>query len=300
MYKKLILALVCAIFLVVALPLLQSQPPGRGQSQPAAAVPANPAPGILPSAGPPPGAGRGPSSSPNVNAGLSVIPYPMYNELVYRQAYDVIFNRANLDGWHVSRNNFHGSTPNFFVTNMILIGGQNPYGLGGILMSDKKYKNFDLYLEVKPDWGCDGGVFVRSAEDGSTYQVTIDYLPGGSVGAVIAERIAPIGPPRPDPSKLSPEEREKQTAEMRQRNSAWQKVWKREDWNAMRIKVEGAIPHIQVWINDTLISDFQDTANHAKDGAESGNIGLQVHGHTDRWLAGGFHRWRVIAVKELP
>jgi hypothetical protein len=89
-------------------------------------------------------------------------------------------------------------------------------------------------------------------------------------------------------------------AAMRERNSGWTKVWKREDWNAIRVRMEGTAPHVQVWINGTQVTDFQDTANHAKGGIEAGSIGLQVHGHTDRWLAGGFHRWRVIAIKELP
>ena len=32
-------------------------------------------------------------------------------------------------------------------------------------------------MEVKPDWGCDSGLFLRSSESGEAYQVTLDYLP---------------------------------------------------------------------------------------------------------------------------
>ena len=299
MNKRLVLALCCVLLLAASTSLLQAQQPRGGQEQPAAAAQTTPPPGILPSGGAPRGSGAPRVSTVNLAAGLSFLPYPMYNQLVYREAYDVIFNRADLDGWHISRTSFHGSTPNFFVVNGIIIGAQNPVGGGGILLTDKKYKNFDLYMEVKPDWGCDGGIFVRSAEDGTTYQITMDYLPGGSIGSVIGERIS-IGPPRPDMSNMTPAERQKMMEARRQSGPSWQKVWKREDWNAIRIRVEGTAPHIQVWINDEQISDFQDVANNAKNGAEEGHIALQVHGHTDRWLPGGFHRYRVIAIKELP
>jgi hypothetical protein len=65
----------------------------------------------------------------------------------------------------------------------------------------------------------------------------------------------------------------------------------------------GDVPHIQVWLNDAQLVDFQDTANHAKDGATEGMIALQMHfsnATVPRWKEGGFHRYRVVAVKELP
>jgi hypothetical protein len=84
-----------------------------------------------------------------------------------------------------------------------------------------------------------------------------------------------------------------------QGDAAWMKVWKREDWNSVRARIEGDVPHIMVWINDTLITDFTDTANHAADGATEGHIAIQAHGG-NRWVPGGFWRWRTIAVRELP
>ncbi len=77
------------------------------------------------------------------------------------------------------------------------------------------------------------------------------------------------------------------------------KAWKREDWNKVRVRMVGEVPHITVWLNDQQITDFTDTANHAKDGITEGSIAIQVHGGT-RWVPGGFWRWRTIAVKELP
>ena len=90
---------------------------------------------------------------------------------------------------------------------------------------------------------------------------------------------------------------------MKKMNEGWQKVWKRESWNSVRARMVGEVPHIMVWINDELITDFKDTANHAVGGAVEGMIGLQMHytdEKTNRWVDGGFWRWRNIAIKELP
>ncbi|MDB5014444.1 MAG: hypothetical protein JWQ25_2646, partial [Daejeonella sp.] len=74
--------------------------------------------------------------------------------------YKRIFNGRNLKGWHISRTTHQGTTPNVSVQNGVLIIMQNPYGQGGVLLSDKKYKNFDLYLEAKIDSFTNGGIFI--------------------------------------------------------------------------------------------------------------------------------------------
>jgi hypothetical protein len=165
----------------------------------------------------------------------------------------------------------------------VIVGTQNPRGKGGILLTDKKYKNVDVYMEIKPDWGCDSGLFLRSSEAGEAYQVTLDYLEGGAMGGIYGERLTGV---KGAGKKL-----------------AWQDVWKREAWNSVRARIEGDVPHITVWINDRLVTDFTDTANHAAGGAADGMIAIQMHftdEKTPRWVDAGFWRWRVIAVKELP
>jgi hypothetical protein len=52
-------------------------------------------------------------------------------------------------------------------------------------------------------------------------------------------------------------------------------------------------------MNGTKLVDWTDTANHAVGGATEGMIAVQVHGGK-RWVAGGYHRFRNIAVRELP
>ena len=210
------------------------------------------------------------------------------------EGFTPIFNGKDLTGWHVSKTNHHGITPVYQVMHGLIVGTQQPLGSGGILLTDKKYKNVEVYLEVKPDWGCDSGLFFRSNEAGDAYQVTMDYLPGGSIGGIYGEGLQGVngrggnrearGTAAPAPASAP---------------APWTKAWKREDWNAVRVRFTGEIPHITVWLNDQQITDFTDTANHAAGGITEGPIAIQVHGST-RWVPGGWWRWRVIAVKELP
>ena len=77
------------------------------------------------------------------------------------------------------------------------------------------------------------------------------------------------------------------------------KVWKREAWNSVRIRFDGDIPHVQVWINDALITDVQETTNRAEGGITSAPIAIQMHGGS-RWVQAGMWRWRNLGIKELP
>src|SRR5262245_64520888 len=64
-----------------------------------------------------------------------------------------------------------------------------------MLVTDKKYKNFELTLEAKPDWGCDSGIFFRATESGAAYQITMDYLGtgNGNLGRMIGEGGIAVG-----------------------------------------------------------------------------------------------------------
>jgi hypothetical protein len=201
------------------------------------------------------------------------------------EGFTAIFNGRDLTGWHVSKTNHHGITPNYYVDHGMILGTQRPLGGGGIVLTDRSYKNVEVYLEVKPDWGCDSGLFLRSDEAGNAYQVTLDYLEGGTVGGMYGEGLSGVKdantPPRFDPGAL------------------WAKAWKREEWNRIRARIEGDVPRVQAWVNDQQVLDFTDTANHASGGITEGPIAIQIHGG-DRWVPGGFWRWRVIAVKALP
>lgn len=213
------------------------------------------------------------------------------------EGFTPIFNGRDLTGWHVSRTNHHGTTPDYRVVHGVIVGTQQPRGKGGILLTDRKYRNVEVYMEVKPDWGCDSGLFFRSSEAGEAYQVTLDYLPGGMMGGIYGERLKDVVW---NPVAVTLGEREALT---RTRMETWQRAWRREEWNAVRARIEGAAPRITVWINGQLVTDWTDTANHAAGGAEDGMLAIQMH-YTDektpRWVDAGFWRWRIIAARELP
>ena len=202
--------------------------------------------------------------------------------------YTPIFNGMNLDGWHISRSTHQGTTPDFHVENGAIVCKENPYGQGGLLMTDKNYRNFELYIEAKIDSFSNGGIFLRSNEGGAAYQVEM-VLPGNT-GDLLGERI-PV-------SKGG-------------RATGREKVWKANDWNAFRIRMVGDTPRITVWINGELMYDVQEPKNDFIAGATDGMIALQCH-----WTAlyspaagkgmplssripGAAHRYRNIGIRIL-
>jgi hypothetical protein len=211
-----------------------------------------------------------------------------------------IFNGRDLSGWHVSKTARHGVQPDFHVAHGMILGTQRPLGSGGLLLTDRKYKDFELQMDVKPDWGCDSGIFFRTTETGAAYQITMDYLPGGSMGRFIGEGGIQFGAGRggaraaaPAPAAPAPPASPAASAD------PGMKAWKREDWNTVRVRVEGDVPHATVWINGVQVSDATDTENHALDGMVEGPIAIQIHGGGQRWVPGGFWRWRNIGIREL-
>lgn len=205
------------------------------------------------------------------------------------QGFTRIFNGKDLQGWHISRTTHQGATPGCFVKDSAIVLTQNPFGQGGVLLSDKKYKSFELYLEAKIDSMSNGGIFIRSSESGIAYQVELDEN-ARSTGSLLGDRM-----------------RVSQSAVAAGRS----KVWKANDWNAFRIRMTGDTPRIILWINDVQMWDVTQPKNDFIAGATTGMIGLQVHwtalysaaagewnGLTS-WAPGAVHRFRNIFIKEL-
>lgn len=199
-----------------------------------------------------------------------------------------IFNGKDLKGWHISRTTHQGTTGNFTVENGVLTMKQQPYGQGGVLLTDKKYKNFELYLEANIDSACNGGIFLRSSESAQAYQVELMLANG--LGDLIGEML-PI-------SKSA-----------KATNIA--RVWKAGDWNSFRIRMEGEVPHLTLWVNGEQMWDVLQPKNDFTAGATEGMIGLQLHwsavyspaaqafSMAGSWKPGGAHRFRNIAIREL-
>lgn len=174
-----------------------------------------------------------------------------------------LFNGKDLSGWKVY------GTEKWYVEDGNLICESGPDKKYGYLATEKSYKNFDLSLQFKQEANGNSGVFFRSNIEGtkiSGWQVEVapkDHDTGGiyeSYGRGWMEQIPP----------------EKET------------ILKPEQWNDLRIRVEG--DHVQTFLNGKPMVDLRD----AKIGAANGSIALQIHD------GGGIKvRWRKLVVREL-
>ena len=61
-----------------------------------------------------------------------------------------IFNGTDLSGWHISQTNHHGQTSGWKVDNGAITGTQDKPGHGGILLTDRKYRNFEVSARDQP------------------------------------------------------------------------------------------------------------------------------------------------------
>src|SRR5206468_3106636 len=99
------------------------------------------------------------------------------------EGFTPLFDGKTLEGWHTNRQKIgHGTGGRWAVEDGAITGEQDPPGNGGMLMTDKAFGDFDLMVELNPDWGVDTGVFLRTNENGVCFQVYVDYHEHGNVG----------------------------------------------------------------------------------------------------------------------
>ncbi len=182
-----------------------------------------------------------------------------------------LFDGKTLTGWSV-RGPAHGGKGRWEVRDGAIVGTQDPPGIGGVLMTEKKFGDFEIRCEINPDWGIDSGLFLRTTDQGACYQCTVDYRPGGQVGTLYGER----------------------SGGWLQQNPLWEKFYWPGRWNELRCVVRGQPPHIQIWLNGNLTVDFWDTKERLP---AEGYIGLQVHRGHD-WQ-GRLTRFRNIRILPL-
>jgi hypothetical protein len=174
-----------------------------------------------------------------------------------------LFNGKDLSGWKV-----HG-TEKWYVENGELICESGPDKQYGYLVSDDKFKDFELKLEFKQESNGNSGVFFHCSIEGTTiagWQAEVapkDKHTGG-----IYESYGRGWLIKPDAEK--------------------QKALKEGEWNSMTVRMKGNT--VTTWLNGEQMVEFTDE----KIGSGDGKIALQIHD------GGGVKvRWRNIRIQEL-
>lgn len=216
-----------------------------------------------------------------------------------------IFDGKSLDGWHVSAKTGHSrasknqSGGKWVVEDGAIVGSQDIPGNGGIVITDKKYSDFEVKLEMKNDFGPDSGLFLRSTEDGKAWQAMIDYHSGGNLMGIYGEGLG--GKPhvrnysfKEKVTEIDPKNTGEPPTPLPVLPAAWPYFWRHGQWNELRARIVNNPPHITTWINGVKIMEWTET--EVRHPAEGG-IALQVHGGGD--LTKQFVRYRNIQVKEL-
>jgi hypothetical protein len=187
-----------------------------------------------------------------------------------------LYDGASLSGWR-KLTEYSGEAGKWEVIDGAIVGDQYPEGEGGLLVTEAKYDDYELLAEVKADYPIDSGLFLRVQPDVLSYQVTIDYRPDGEVGAIYCPGGGGFLVHEPEGKDL----------------------WKPDDFNTVRVRIEGQPAHIQVWINGNALIDFHD---ELKDGQPrvpaSGHVGIQVHPGAS-WGKGNKVYFRRLAIRPL-
>jgi len=184
-----------------------------------------------------------------------------------------LFDGASLSGWTTTGGRYDGPA-RWTVEDGCLVGRTTDKGEGGLIYTARAYHSFDLELEVKMDWPFDSGVFLRMLPPSSGQkglQVTLDHRPGGEIGAVYADGFLA-------------------------RNEAGEKHYRRDEWNHVRVRSVGRACRVEAWVNGQRVTDYR-LPPDSEGFAESGRLGLQVHGGEP---SRSTVRFRHIRIRELP
>jgi len=238
-----------------------------------------------------------------------------------------LFDGRTLTGWHTNPAKIgHGTGGIWRAEHGSITGEQDPPGSGngGILLTDRKFGNFELLIDMRPDWGVCSGLFLRSNDKGQCLQMMVDYHDAGNVGHLYGEGTGGFNTRTFDINGRYKKDADKslvgittdkhQTAKSVGLISSctpdeWVKAWKINDWNTAKIRIVGDDPRITTWINKQKVCEFdgastsnekyrQDRQKILETIGTEGSIAVQVHGGTG-WPKGARCRWKNIRIKPL-
>jgi hypothetical protein len=218
----------------------------------------------------------------------------------------------------------------------VLVGAQDPpqSRLGGYLITDRAFADFELLIDARPDWPVDTGILVRATPQGPPgFQVLVDHRRSGGLGGFygngtggfhavpysFSAKLDQAGKPMglvPDDSAERVDEQKRRLLAYAAPVDDFLAAWRWNDWNTFRIRCQGQLPYLTTWVNGLRIAEL-DTAKITWPGYDaaaissrlgrSGHIALEVHdsppndrvGAANRWAPGAVCRWRNIFIKEL-
>ena len=186
-----------------------------------------------------------------------------------------LFDGKTLEGWTTVGGRYDGHA-SWSVEEGALTGREGPGGAGGLIYTEKLYKNFELEGEMRISWPFDSGFFLRMVPPEHKQlgaQITVDWREGGEVGGIYCDGFYC-------------------------RNPTGAERFRKDDWNHFRIRCVGDPMHLIVWMNGDLLTDFR-IPEGSGTFAERGRIGLQVHGSPGA-PEGSFVQFRALRIAELP
>lgn len=252
-----------------------------------------------------------PGANTNCDAG------PKADSLPYTpddSGFSPLFDGTSFKGWWESCQSHHSSGDKvkggkFLIdaANHAIYSDQEPNGnAGGLLLTNKKFSNYELVFEYWPTFGNDGGIFNRTTADGKCYQTTLDYLTGSSVGGSFGEQLSPSW--NTDPYKFNGSATNVTVATWTTFTSSqsptkfgcssggcvasdWPKIWDVNGWNQVRIKLYGGLAtgktmHMDSWVRDMKTPNkpwvpiLSETHNIVQ---PPNYIGIQIHGGSGSW-----------------
>jgi len=214
-----------------------------------------------------------------------------------------LFDGKSLNGWHISAKTGHSrasknqSGGKWVIENGAIVGSQDIPGNGGIIITDEKFGDFEVVLEMNNDFGPDSGLFLRSTEDGKAWQAMIDYHANGNVMGIYGEGLGGKPHVRNYSFLKSPDKIQVTTnspVPLPVLAESWRNFWRHGQWNELRARIVNNPPTITTWINGVKIMEWTEKENRHP---ATGGVALQVHGggnHTTEFV-----RYRNIRVKRL-
>ena len=210
-----------------------------------------------------------------------------------------LFNGKNLSGW-VQR----GGKATYTIEGKEIVGTSVTNTPNSFLCTEKTYGDFILEYEFKVDPRLNSGVQIRSL----AFDQATEFKADGKVIKIPAQRVhgyqVEIDPDVPrkrmwsggiyDESRrgwLFPSGGE-QSAEAKAFSEQGQRIFKPNDWNAIRVEARG--DSIKTWLNGTPCANIKDSVT------ARGFIALQVHGIAqDADKNGTQVRWRNLKLTDL-